>query len=152
MSALMKPFFPLALIAILAAIPAPAPGCGAISYVGERVNIASESAVIVWDEATKTEHFIRRATFQSTAYDFGFVRGAQAGIIQNALVLRKQKIPDLLLLAEKLLIERVNLCALLIGHLACRCLCTASHGNTSKLEIGKVKLKNGFVWRTSIKQ
>src|SRR6266403_4682757 len=82
----------------------------------------------------------------------GLVRGAQAGIVQNTLVLRNQKIPDLLLLAEKLLIERVNLCALLIGHLACGCLCTASHGNTSKLEIGKLKLENRFVWRTSIKQ
>src|SRR6266850_1374952 len=78
------------------------------------------------------------------AGDRGFVRGAQAGIIQNALVLRKQKIPDLLLLAEKLLVERVNSGALLIGHLPCLCLCAASHRNTSKLESGKVKLENEF--------
>ncbi len=69
----MKPLLPLALIAILAAIPAPASGCAAAPFNGERVDIASESAVIVWDEANKTEHFIRRATFQSTAYDFGFL-------------------------------------------------------------------------------
>jgi hypothetical protein len=49
------------------------------------------------------------------AYYRGFVRGAEAGIIQNALVLRKQKIPDLLLLAEKLLVKRVDVVELLVG-------------------------------------
>jgi len=37
------------------------------------VAVAAESAIIVWDEATKTEHFIRRATFESSAKDFGFL-------------------------------------------------------------------------------
>lgn len=46
---------------------APAPPQGAF------VGIAGEAAIIVWDEATKTEHFIRRATFQSDAKDFGFL-------------------------------------------------------------------------------
>jgi Uncharacterized protein conserved in bacteria (DUF2330) len=35
--------------------------------------VADESAVIVWDEATKTEHFIRRATFRAQVKDFGFL-------------------------------------------------------------------------------
>ena len=35
--------------------------------------IASESAVIVWDARTHTEHFIRGATFQSNAKSFGFL-------------------------------------------------------------------------------
>src|SRR5882762_9068633 len=48
----------------------------------------------------------------------GFVRRAQAGIVQYALVLRQEHVPDLLLLAEKLLIERVDAGALLIGHFA----------------------------------
>ena len=47
------------------------------------------------------------------------VRGAQAGIVQDALVLRHQKISHLLMLAEKLLVERVDVGALLIGHLPC---------------------------------
>jgi hypothetical protein len=46
---------------------APAPPQGAF------VGIAGEAAIIVWDEATKTEHFIRRATFQSDVKDFGFL-------------------------------------------------------------------------------
>lgn len=43
------------------------------------VEIASESAVIAWDEATKTQHFIRRASFNATGKtgekveDFGFL-------------------------------------------------------------------------------
>ena len=69
----MKALLPLALFAILAAIPTPASGCAAIGRDGDRIEIASESALIVWDEANKTEHFIRRATFESTGYDFGFL-------------------------------------------------------------------------------
>jgi hypothetical protein len=37
------------------------------------VQIADESAVIVWDSTSQTEHFIRRATFSSAAPDFGFL-------------------------------------------------------------------------------
>ena len=69
----MKLLLPLALIAVLAAIPAPASACAAIGRDGQSIDIASESALIVWDEANKTEHFIRRATFQSSGYDFGFL-------------------------------------------------------------------------------
>ena len=37
------------------------------------MRIAEESAVIVWEGATRTEHFVRRATFATTAADFGFL-------------------------------------------------------------------------------
>src|SRR5687768_14117180 len=47
--------------------------CAPAPHSGERITIAEESAVIVWDPATKTEHFIRRATFQGEAKDFGFL-------------------------------------------------------------------------------
>jgi len=50
---------------VLACAPAPRDG--------EHVDIVEESAVIEWDPATKTEHFIRRATFQGQARDFGFL-------------------------------------------------------------------------------
>jgi hypothetical protein len=46
---------------------APAPPEGASVY------IAGEEAIILWDPATKTETFIRRAAFQSTAASFGFL-------------------------------------------------------------------------------
>jgi hypothetical protein len=41
--------------------------------MGNRVEIAEESAVIIWDASSKTEHFIRRATFKTDAKDFGFL-------------------------------------------------------------------------------
>ncbi len=37
------------------------------------MRIAEESAVIVWEGATRTEHFVRRATFATSAADFGFL-------------------------------------------------------------------------------
>ena len=61
------------LAAAAAAPPADVRGCGAAFRPGERVDVADEAALIVWDEATKTEHFVRRATFVGGAYDFGFL-------------------------------------------------------------------------------
>ncbi len=46
---------------------APAPG------EGEHVQTVEESAIIVWDAARKTQHFIRRATFDTKTRDFGFL-------------------------------------------------------------------------------
>ncbi len=51
----------------------PAEGCAPAVPAGSYVTVASESAVIVWDEATHTEDFIRRASFRTEARDFGFL-------------------------------------------------------------------------------
>lgn len=51
----------------------PAAGCAPAPPPGSIVQIASESAVIVWDGAAKREHFIRRAAFETAASDFGFL-------------------------------------------------------------------------------
>ncbi|MGZ3455689.1 MAG: DUF2330 domain-containing protein [Polyangiales bacterium] len=56
---------PLLLAATLACAPAP--------HAGEMVRIADEQAVIVWNGASKIEHFIRRARFATEAKDFGFL-------------------------------------------------------------------------------
>lgn len=48
-----------------ACAPAPRPG--------QFVRIAEESAIIIWDDKTRTQHFIRRATFDTDALDFGFL-------------------------------------------------------------------------------
>jgi hypothetical protein len=58
---------------VLAALPDGADGCAAISRHNQDVYTADEAALIVWDDATKTEHFVRRASFRSTGYDFGFL-------------------------------------------------------------------------------
>lgn len=47
--------------------------CAAAPPRGEEVRVAEEEAIIVWDAATGTEHFIRRAGFQSTSRSFGFL-------------------------------------------------------------------------------
>jgi hypothetical protein len=65
---------PPSLAALLLLIPAPrAAGCAVAPREGETVQIADESAIIIWDAASKTEHFIRRATFSTAARDFGFL-------------------------------------------------------------------------------
>jgi hypothetical protein len=38
-----------------------------------RAEIATEPAIIVWDEKRQIQHFIRRATFDSTASSIGFL-------------------------------------------------------------------------------
>jgi len=48
--------------------------CAPALHAGDEIAVVEESAVIVWDAATKTEHFIRRATFHGKkGHDFGFL-------------------------------------------------------------------------------
>lgn len=47
--------------------------CPAPPISGEPVVNADQTVIILWDKATQTEHFIRRATFASAAVDFGFL-------------------------------------------------------------------------------
>lgn len=47
--------------------------CITVPRAGDSVHISEESALIVWDAANKTEHFIRRAQFDTKARDFGFL-------------------------------------------------------------------------------
>ncbi len=63
----------LTLVAWLAVMPADVRGCGGAFRPGERVDVADETALIIWDATTKTQHFIRHATFVGSAYDFGFL-------------------------------------------------------------------------------
>jgi hypothetical protein len=49
-----------------ACCPAPPPG-------GKPVVNADQSVILIWDARTKTQHFIRQASFQSEADDFGFL-------------------------------------------------------------------------------
>jgi hypothetical protein len=63
---------PLAGIAILPLVP-PAPACCPAPPSGKPVVNADQTVILLWDPATKTEHFIRRASFKSEADDFGFL-------------------------------------------------------------------------------
>lgn len=50
-----------------------APACCAIYPSGKPVVNADQTVIILWDAATKTQHFIRQASFRSRADDFGFL-------------------------------------------------------------------------------
>lgn len=61
-------------LAVLLLVPnADAPGCAPAFHKGASVRIANESALIIWDASRKTEHFIRRGTFDTSTPDFGFL-------------------------------------------------------------------------------
>src|SRR4051794_22255750 len=66
---------PLTLLAALLGLSRPTPGhgCAVVPRQGESIHIAEESAVIVWHAPSKTQHFIRRATFDTNSPDFGFL-------------------------------------------------------------------------------
>ena len=42
-------------------------------YVYHDISVTMEDVCIVWDPKSKTEHFIRRANFESESEDFGFL-------------------------------------------------------------------------------
>lgn len=47
--------------------------CCAVSPSGKPVVNADQTVILIWDPATKTQHFIRQASFKSDADDFGFI-------------------------------------------------------------------------------
>ena len=62
-----------AAVAALAQSAGEAAACATAPPEGQEVQIAAEEAIILWDPATRTEHFIRRAQFRATARSFGFL-------------------------------------------------------------------------------
>lgn len=69
----MRALLLVAALASLATAARPASACAPAPPPGVRVHIAEESALIVWDEQHRREHFIRRASFRTTGKDFGFL-------------------------------------------------------------------------------
>jgi hypothetical protein len=64
----------LAAMALLpCAGPPPVPACCPAPPPGKPVVNADQTVILIWDAATKTQHFIRQASFKSDADDFGFL-------------------------------------------------------------------------------
>jgi hypothetical protein len=63
----------LATLAALVSDHAPSHACATAPPRGAEARVADEEAIIIWDGAAKTETFIRRAQFRSTAKSFGFL-------------------------------------------------------------------------------
>jgi Uncharacterized protein conserved in bacteria (DUF2330) len=63
------------LAVVLIALPSsePVQGCAVAPPRNQSVQIADETVLIVWDAPTKTQHFIRRASFKTEADNFGFL-------------------------------------------------------------------------------
>ncbi|MBL8064477.1 MAG: DUF2330 domain-containing protein [Chthonomonadaceae bacterium] len=61
----------LALVAVLILSKISFPCCMASD--GSTVKLVGEQVVIVWDADKKIEHFVRKATFDTSAKDFGFI-------------------------------------------------------------------------------
>jgi hypothetical protein len=55
------------------ATPSRLPACCPVGPQGKPVVNADQTVVILWDAAKKTQHFIRKASFQSQADDFAFL-------------------------------------------------------------------------------
>jgi hypothetical protein len=58
---------------LLSAAANVAHACAAAPPRGAHVEIADESAIIIWDAANHRQHFIRRAVFTTSVEDFGFL-------------------------------------------------------------------------------
>lgn len=71
----MRYLLPILAVVALVSIPnsPKATGCAAAPRRGEFIDVNAEEAIILYDAKTKTEHFIRRAQFQTEAKDFGFL-------------------------------------------------------------------------------
>src|SRR4051794_36893668 len=63
----------VALAGVLVALPPPAESCCPAPPSGKPVVNADQTVILLWDAATQTEHFIRKASFKSDADDFGFL-------------------------------------------------------------------------------
>jgi hypothetical protein len=62
------------LLWLLAALyPFPAHACCPAPPNGKPVVNADQTVILLWDPVTKTEHFIRKASFRAEADDFGFI-------------------------------------------------------------------------------
>lgn len=58
---------------VLSYLAAPTPACCPAPPSGKPVVNADQTVIIIWDKDTKTQHFIRQASFKSEADDFGFL-------------------------------------------------------------------------------
>lgn len=67
------PMLTTLMLGLTARCVAPARACAAVAWKGARVSVVDESALIIWNASEHHMDFIRRATFNSTANQFGFL-------------------------------------------------------------------------------
>ncbi len=62
-----------AVLLVPSLLSSPTPACCPAPPSGKPVVNADQTVVMIWDAASKTQHFIRQASFKSEADDFGFL-------------------------------------------------------------------------------
>jgi hypothetical protein len=60
-------------IALFASLGATSTACCAVALAGVGVKFGGQSNIVIWDEKNQIEHFVRYASFDSTAKDMGFI-------------------------------------------------------------------------------
>lgn len=63
----------LAATALAASLATNVPACCGVGPTGVTVGFAEQRNIIVWDEMRQIQHFVRNASFDSNAKDFGFI-------------------------------------------------------------------------------
>jgi hypothetical protein len=63
----------LTILALSSTIIQSSHACCALGRAGEPVVNADQTVLLIWDPKTKTEHFIRKASFKADGDDFGFL-------------------------------------------------------------------------------
>jgi hypothetical protein len=66
------PFVAVVVLGLLALVR-PMPACCPAPPSGKPVVNADQTVIMIWDKDSKTQHFIRKASFKSDADDFGFL-------------------------------------------------------------------------------
>ena len=69
----MKRHTLLAILALCTAKTNSTHACCALGHPGQPVVNADQTVLLIWDPQTKTEHFIRKASFKAEGGDFGFL-------------------------------------------------------------------------------
>ena len=61
------------IVVLLSVLSTQFAGACCIAHNGTPVQLVGEQAVIIWDSKSKIQHFVRQATFDTKAKDFGFI-------------------------------------------------------------------------------
>src|SRR4051812_17357781 len=62
-----------AMLLVALAVSGPSSACCPAGPKGSPVVNADQTVILIWDPATKMQHFIRQATFRSNADEFAFL-------------------------------------------------------------------------------
>lgn len=115
----------------------PADACCPAGPRGKPVVNADQTVIIIWDAASKTQHFIRRATFKTDLEDIGFIVPSPAqpelGEAGN------EAFPYLLKLTAPEIVKRTG-----GGGMSCACGAKSAQSKSAEVKVLEEKVVAGF--------